>query len=118
MPSLVGRSCRWPAGSYVAPSPEPMRRAAWPGRLLYEKLPESAYDTAIRASGGIAEREDRLEDALGTCIEVAGHGPAYGEAVSRPGRPAKVGYRAKADHTVRALVANPVLGEYMGECMT
>ncbi|WP_232023163.1 CDP-glycerol glycerophosphotransferase family protein [Actinomyces viscosus] len=56
-------------------------------RHLYEKLPASAHDAVTRLRlGVIAEREDRLEDALRTYIEVADHDPTCGEAAYRAGR--------------------------------
>ena len=55
-------------------------------KRLYEKIPESARDTAIRLRlGVISERQEQLEAALRTYTEVADRDPACGEAFYRAG---------------------------------
>ena len=55
-------------------------------KRLYEKIPESARDTAIRLRlGVISERQEQLEVALRTYTEVADRDPACGEAFYRAG---------------------------------
>ena len=55
-------------------------------KRLYEKIPDSAHDTAIRLRlGVISERQEQLEAALRTYTEVADRDPACGEAFYRAG---------------------------------
>ena len=55
-------------------------------KRLYEKIPESARDIAIRLRlGVISERQEQLEAALRTYTEVADRDPACGEAFYRAG---------------------------------
>ena len=55
-------------------------------KRLYEKIPDSAHDTAIRLRlGVISERQEQFEAALRTYTEVADRDPACGEAFYRAG---------------------------------